>query len=208
MNQQPGIEAPQADRVARERLARAAIRLFTTKGFAATSVREIVAEAGVARPVLYYHFRSKEGIYLDVLGEAEREFRSLLDAGMPDDEPAADQLRRYLAEMHAFARRRLDLLRLMHSILYGPPQGAPFFDFHSIHDSLLDAIRRIVRRGIERGEFLGDEDGMVLGVLGVFNIVTEMDLIHPDRSPGPEGLERALTVVFRGMASDRLREAV
>ncbi len=43
-------------------LARVAARLFADRGFEATSVREIVEAAGVAKPTLYYHFQSKEGL--------------------------------------------------------------------------------------------------------------------------------------------------
>src|ERR1700722_19587509 len=43
-------------------IARAAARLFAERGYDATSVREIVEAAGVAKPTLYYHFQSKEGL--------------------------------------------------------------------------------------------------------------------------------------------------
>ena len=44
---------------ARERLLSGATELFASKGYAATTVREIVERAGVTKPVLYYYFRSK-----------------------------------------------------------------------------------------------------------------------------------------------------
>ena len=53
----------------RQRLMDSAVLLFTTRGYAATSVREIVEMAGVTKPALYYHFESKEGIYLAILDE-------------------------------------------------------------------------------------------------------------------------------------------
>ena len=43
-------------------IARVAARLFATQGYDATSVREIVEGAGVAKPTLYYYYRSKEGL--------------------------------------------------------------------------------------------------------------------------------------------------
>src|SRR5579863_2505476 len=43
-------------------IARVAARLFADRGYDATSVREIVEAAGVAKPTLYYHFQSKEGL--------------------------------------------------------------------------------------------------------------------------------------------------
>jgi len=47
----------------RERMLKAAHDLFTHKGFANTSVREICEEADVTAPVLYYHFHNKEGLF-------------------------------------------------------------------------------------------------------------------------------------------------
>src|ERR1700691_3525680 len=41
-------------------IARAGARLFAERGYDATSVREIVEAAGVAKPTLYYYYRSKE----------------------------------------------------------------------------------------------------------------------------------------------------
>src|SRR3954469_21843722 len=43
-------------------IARVAAHLFATQGYDATSVREIVEGAGVAKPTLYYYYRSKEGL--------------------------------------------------------------------------------------------------------------------------------------------------
>ena len=51
----------------RERLLETASHLFAEKGYASTSVREIVARAGVSKPVLYYYFQSKEGLYYALL---------------------------------------------------------------------------------------------------------------------------------------------
>ena len=42
----------------RDAILRAARNLFTSKGFASTTVREIRQEASVTAPVLYYHFGS------------------------------------------------------------------------------------------------------------------------------------------------------
>src|SRR5512136_2108011 len=108
---------------ARGRLMTAAIAVFARKGYAATSVREIVEAAGVTKPVLYYHFKSKEGIYLETLREAAQEFETLIESLAPGEEPADVQLKRFCSAVYDLMLKRLDLLRLMHSILYGPPQG-------------------------------------------------------------------------------------
>ncbi len=51
----------------REKLMRAALTLFTQRGYSATTVRELVEEAGVTKPVLYYYFGSKEGLFLELM---------------------------------------------------------------------------------------------------------------------------------------------
>jgi TetR/AcrR family transcriptional regulator, cholesterol catabolism regulator len=45
-----------------ERVLQAAARLFRTKGYAATTTREIAAELGIQKASLYYHITSKEDL--------------------------------------------------------------------------------------------------------------------------------------------------
>jgi AcrR family transcriptional regulator len=55
----------------RERLLAAAVKLFARKGFEATPVRDITAEAGCNVAAVNYHFGSKDNLYLEA-------FRSIL----------------------------------------------------------------------------------------------------------------------------------
>ncbi|MCH7908991.1 MAG: TetR family transcriptional regulator, partial [Candidatus Hydrogenedentes bacterium] len=45
------------------RLVESAIKLFASKGYDGASIREIVRDAGVTRPVLYYYFKNKEDLF-------------------------------------------------------------------------------------------------------------------------------------------------
>src|SRR5690349_15996631 len=47
-------------------IVRAAGQLFTARGFAATSIDDIAARAGVAKGAVYHHFESKEQIFARV----------------------------------------------------------------------------------------------------------------------------------------------
>src|SRR5215467_7747685 len=47
----------------------AALHLFAERGYAAASVRDIAALAGVTKPVVYYHFGSKAGLYQALLDQ-------------------------------------------------------------------------------------------------------------------------------------------
>jgi AcrR family transcriptional regulator len=51
----------------RELIEREAARLFAKRGFVATTVEEIVAAAGVSKPMLYRHFESKHDLQVKLL---------------------------------------------------------------------------------------------------------------------------------------------
>ena len=56
---------PRAQR--RNQLLELATRVFTEKGYQATSMDDIAAAAGVTKPVLDQHFSSKQSLYIEVL---------------------------------------------------------------------------------------------------------------------------------------------
>lgn len=50
----------------RESIMEAAETLFTKKGFSATSLADVAAAAGISRGTLFYHFRSKDDLILEI----------------------------------------------------------------------------------------------------------------------------------------------
>ena len=61
-----------SDKPTRQRILEAAARLFSERGYAGASVRDIAAELGIANPSLYYHFSSKEEMLAELLSEPLR----------------------------------------------------------------------------------------------------------------------------------------
>jgi AcrR family transcriptional regulator len=62
--------------VTRERILKAAERLFAERGYDGTSIRAIVAKARVNQAAINYHFDGKDGLYREVLRGA---FRALTE---------------------------------------------------------------------------------------------------------------------------------
>ena len=52
--------------ITRERILKAAERLFAERGYDGTSVRAIVARARVNQAAINYHFAGKEGLYREI----------------------------------------------------------------------------------------------------------------------------------------------
>jgi AcrR family transcriptional regulator len=69
----PGMTRAAQGATTRAALVAAARRLFGDRGFAATSLDEIVAEATVTKGALYHHFRGKEDLFAAVYEEVQRE---------------------------------------------------------------------------------------------------------------------------------------
>lgn len=117
--------ADHGDSVVRGRLLAAATELFTIKGYAATSVREIVEAAGVSKPVLYYWFGNKEGIYLELMTEPFGRFTALLEECLGTAGSPCGRLVDLLDRTLMLVRENLGGTRLMYSIYYGPPRALP-----------------------------------------------------------------------------------
>jgi AcrR family transcriptional regulator len=197
-----------ADPSVRERLLGAAASIFARKGYAATSVGEIVAAAAVTKPVLYYWFSSKEGIYQALLEEAFASFEGLLVEAVSAPGGARERLALLCGRALEMMKTHLDIIRIMHAAYYGPPQGAPRFDFDVFHTRFREATRRIVEAGVRAGELRrGDAEGQTWAVVGALNICIELQLCHPELAADPRELfDRILDVIMRGVAAPHPKE--
>jgi AcrR family transcriptional regulator len=188
----------------RERLLSGATALFASKGYAATTVREIVERAGVTKPVLYYYFRSKEGIYLDLMREPFSEFAALVEETLLPAGSANDRLFRLCLAAYDIFVENIDAARVMYSIYYGPPQGAPFVDFDAYHHRFQEAVLQVLREGIRDGEFRRvDLHDAMWAVVGALNVAMEVELCHPKQSLGRAGVRRVLELVLEGIVMNR-----
>ena len=134
------------------RIMRAAIHLFARKGYSATSVREIVQEAHVTNPMLYYYFDSKEGLFrrlLDVLNSAmEQGVREALAQDVP---LKSKVLQIWQIHLEA-ARSAPEALRFVYAVLFGPSEGRPPHDMFHRRQELMAEITAMFASAIKRGE--------------------------------------------------------
>jgi TetR/AcrR family transcriptional regulator len=192
---------------ARQRLLYAAIELFNQKGYAGTTVREIVEAAKVTKPVLYYYFRNKEGIYLELMRETFSKFERLLIISQEEKGSVREKLLRFCDRSFSLFLEDIRTVRIMYAIYYGPHQGAPFFDFNVYHVKFKEAVRRFVDEGIQQGEFRpGNPEDMTWVIIGAINVAMEVELGHPEMEEmklGREGLGRVMNLIFQGLGIGR-----
>ena len=183
----------------RERLLETAIGMFADKGYAGTSVREIVEQAGVSKPVLYYYFQSKEGLFLAILEMAENLQTELLTRILESAGNVLERLVLLYRQIYAGIAENRNLYKMIYGLIYGPPQGAPDYDLKRYHRNMFDAIRNIYNAGIDGGEvkkIAGDEVAYL--VLSLIDFCLHMDQIQPQLSD-PKRPERLLRLAFQGI---------
>ncbi|HYC42470.1 MAG TPA: TetR/AcrR family transcriptional regulator [Noviherbaspirillum sp.] len=138
-----------------QELLAAALDLFVERGFAATRLDDVAARAGVSKGTLYLYFTNKEELFkavvrenvVPVLGEAE----GILDAF---EGSTVDLFRELILGWweRIGATKLSGITKLMMAESSNFPEVAQFY-----HDEVIkraDAmIARLLKRGIERGEF-------------------------------------------------------
>lgn len=84
----------------REHILRIAEDLFYRRGFAVTTISDIVHELGVTKPFLYYYFQSKNDIFETLCWRASHACLTAMHFDALDSRPAIERLREGL---HRFA---------------------------------------------------------------------------------------------------------
>jgi len=72
---------------AKEKILTEAIKLFASKGFSETGTDEIVRNSGVAKGLLFYHYKNKEGLLQAVLERAWEVIRKSCEVDIEDKSP-------------------------------------------------------------------------------------------------------------------------
>ena len=153
-------------RDSRQKIARAALDVFVSRGFDAATTREIAAGAGLSEGAIYRHFRSKDEIASELFLSIHRAITQLVTAAGTSlaDQGIEATVRQLVkdycaladADWTLFAFHLLQLHRFLH--LWDDTEGDP-----------VTAVREIITAAAARGEIpAGHEElraGMALGIL-------------------------------------------
>ncbi|HYH00603.1 MAG TPA: TetR/AcrR family transcriptional regulator [Terriglobales bacterium] len=148
------------------RILDAALQLFSEKGYEATSTREICELAGITKPTLYYFYKSKEGVYRELVRNTLHELTDPVDAALSTPGPLREKYYKFAEIIFEDATRRPQLWRFIFSIVW-----ATTFPFRSdVHDFYNEGIRRIAEAANDaaaKGEIRqGDTEVRMLVLMG------------------------------------------
>lgn len=133
----------------------AALDLFVEKGFAATRAEEVAARAGVSKGTLFLYFPSKEELFKAVVREnISGRFQEWNQEFEAFDGSGADAVR-YFMNMwwqRIGATKASGITKLIISEARNFPDIAAFYQQEVIRPGT-ELIRRVLQRGVDRGEF-------------------------------------------------------
>lgn len=161
-----GRPADLAEGEMRERLLRAAARLFAEHGYMAASIQAIVDLAGATKPMVYYYFGNKEGLYRELVAEAFGRIRAKLEA---IDVSGNDIERALVAVVEAnfeLYRESPAIARFSLAPLLAADRDVPDVDVRSLGTLNYRMVRQIVAMGLDRHELTGDSDAIALALIG------------------------------------------
>lgn len=197
----------QPELAVKDRLLDAAIGLFARKGYHATSVREIVAAAGVTKPVLYYWFQSKEGVFHALMELAVAAHREVLAGVRAHGGSAAERILLLGEGVIGLVQANAEIVRVFDAVYYGPREGAPEVDFDPLYGEFNRFLRALVEEGVASGEFRrGDLEAMHSALLGAFLVCDSAVVMavaiahdHPGCGVASQDVRRVMSVVLDGM---------
>ena len=185
----------------RQLILQAALKLFAEKGYAGTSVQEIVDAARVTKPALYYHFQNKADLYRALVDWAFEERFHLMQEAARQDATLGRQLANICAVSFEFIRKTRDLTRLAFATAFAArgevPDEAQCFrkgkrNFDFIHDLIKKAV---ARREVGR-QFNTEE--LAMSFVGIMNFYVMVFLVGPGPSLTPRCAQRIVEFFLAG----------
>ncbi len=156
---------------------------FAERGYAATSVQEIVRAARVSKPALYYYFKDKQGLFHALVDHAQDERFRLMQDAAARGHTMAEKLEEIVAAIFEFSSQNRELMRLAFATAFAAAGDAP--GLGSCREKgrrNYEYIRSLIEAGQKSGEldrrFSVDE--LTMGIYGQVNSYLMIRLLAPE----------------------------
>ncbi|MGO8765938.1 MAG: TetR/AcrR family transcriptional regulator [Limisphaerales bacterium] len=195
---------PTASKKTRAKILRAALKRFANAGYAATSVQQIVSDAKVSKPALYYHFRDKSDLFAALVTEALDERFEIVRKAGASAKDIRGQLVAVLAALFDYFHQNRDLTRLAFSTAFAAPGEMPRgMKYLNKCRRNFNAILSLIEQGLARGEldsrFKSEE--LAYGLYGQGNFYIVSHLTMPNYRLDRHAAERIVDLFLAGAAA-------
>mgnify|MGYP006278965419 FL=1 len=146
-----------------------AIKLFAEKGFSETSMSQIAKTADVGKGTIYWHFDSKEDLFLSIIKEkGEAYFKKALELEKSEME-AADIIYQYIEDRIEFIENNYDVARML--ISNSDVINREFKEMmEDSHKQIIAVLEKAIQKGMEKGNFSqGNSKELALMIINTTN---------------------------------------
>jgi AcrR family transcriptional regulator len=178
----------------RARIISEAARIFADSGYSGASIQEIVDAAGTTKPMVYYYFQNKQGLYEEIFRTYHADTLAAQAAVIAHKDMSTEEKLTQLVEIH-FDRARTspERARFMFAAHFGPRQEMPAVASLDQEDAFFLAIVALAKSGVDQGDLSGDPLLIAQALLG--QILIHLTCHLSDNRPIPLTDDSATRVV-------------
>ena len=190
----------------RDQVLKAALKHFANAGYAATSVQQIVSDAGVSKPALYYHFRDKAGLFEALVNHALDERLRLMREAAARGNTFREQAREILIAVFEHSQKNRELTRIAFSTAYAAPgEIPPGLDFLNMCRRNTDFIHSLIKQAQRSGELdrRFDSHDLAYSFFGHTNFYVKAPVLIPGFRADRKTADRILDLFFSGAAAKK-----
>jgi AcrR family transcriptional regulator len=134
---------------------KAALYLFSKKGFYNTKMEEIADKALISKGLLYFYFDSKEKILEEIMNSIYKDFIPKLESILKLNLSSLERLKKFIKFEFEFYKKNKRFVKLIYEIfheeIYFLRRKFPFFK--EIHLKEKEILEKIIEEGIKEGIF-------------------------------------------------------
>lgn len=182
---------------------RAALKYFANAGYAATSVQQIVDDAKVSKPALYYYFHDKAGLFAALVSEALDDRLRVMQAAAARGQNFREQAREILVALFEHFQKNRELTRIAFSTAYAAPgEVPPKLDYVKLCRRNIEFIHSLIKAAQKAGELdrRFDSHDLAYSFFGHTNFYIKAPILMPGFRANRKAAERIVDLFFAGAA--------
>jgi AcrR family transcriptional regulator len=132
---------------------------------------EIAEAARTTKPMIYYYFKNKEGLYVSTLGDLLQQFGDAIDrATNPGDHPV-EKLRTFCEAYLGYFESQEPHIAFVVREVFGLGANITEEFGRSLDQRIQSRLTRVLQEGVQAGIFrAGEIDACAIGIMGILNM--------------------------------------
>lgn len=181
-----------------------AIQVFSNCGYTGATMDEVVARAGVAKGSLYYHFKSKEELFIFIIKEGVNLIHEEVEKATKNIDDSYEIIKESAKVQLKYVYENKDLFKVIISQIWGTGER---------NNMLREEIKSLINKSSKKFKavmdsgYIEDEDPLLLsyGLLGVLVSSALFELLSDEEYDNDEVVEKFMRYFESGI---KLREKV